>query len=566
MSFYPQPGRPPKAVPLLPVADILREELLTERQRRRHLRVGPHFRDFARYFWPWYVPTTPQPTWLWFHDAICDEIEDLFAEADRRRAIVEEVNRIQLPAEDRAVLIRQRIAGGGEIPRLDLVVEIGPRSAKSSLIQRALPAWRWRDRPREQFLTLACSDRLVERDGIYLRDLIQGPEYQAFLRNVGAPKWGLRQDQNAKSKFDTTVGGTRQGYSIESRFTGADSDCTIIDDPHDLEDLMNRPPESIARAADQVVATYRDKVQDRANNPLFHVTILIMQRVAENDLAAYMLSRGARSVCLPTLYDPDHPRRYHRDPRTRRDEPLDPIRKPLAEMEARRKESAWWFESKEQQNPQPQTGQGLTRENFATRYNGDPVALAKTCDEVWISSDSAQKGGDANDYHGIHVYGLKGARRFVLDYKTDHFGPAEYDLCMDGLVEQWLPVCRAAGISLCVLAEDTANAAHWLATRLHRWPKTVHLHPFRPNDTPGKDKGKPARWHYFVRDATAGQIILPERAPWAETLLSRLLAGLRAAHDDDADTASQLSVFLETRDQTTPAVDQFSFLLRPGMR
>jgi predicted phage terminase large subunit-like protein len=79
--------------------------------------------------------------------------------------------------------------------------------------------------------------------------------------------------------------------------------------------------------------------------------------------------------------------------------------------------------------------------------------------------------------------------------------------------------------------------------------------------TPGKDKSKPVRWGYFVRAAIAGQVLLPEHAPWAEDLLSWWLAGLRAAHDDDADAASQLAVWLETA--PAPGVhplDAFAFL------
>jgi phage terminase large subunit-like protein len=513
------------------------------------------FRVFARDLWPEYVPSTPRVNWLWFHDLICDEIQALFEEADRRRAIVETIQALGLDPEEAGRRIRREITGSdtAEIEPLNLVIEIGPRSAKSSIVQRALVAWRWLTRPQEQFLTLACADKLVERDGIYLRDLIQGPPgrsketkntYQLIQAANDDKPWTLRQDQNAKSKFDTTSGGTRQGYSINSAYTGADADVRIVDDPHDIEDLMNRPPESIRRAADEVTATYRDKIQDRANNPIFVITILIMQRVAENDLAAYMLAHGARSVCLPTLFDPNHPRRHPKDPRKVAGEALDPIRKPREEMERRRKESEWWFEAKEQQNPSAPDGAGLTRANFSHRYAGRPEHILGTMDEVWITSDSATKGGPTNDFHGIHVVGRKGTLWHWFDRLTDRMDPTTYDQTMDGLYAKWGPLCRMARVPLMFLVEDTANGGHWLATRQGKIPK---LYPFRASMTPGSDTSKPARWQYFIRAATAGQVLLPESAPWVDDLIGWWLVGLRGAHDDDADTASQLMVWHEVR-------------------
>lgn len=550
------------------VQDLSGAEDIARRIARNRL-AHQRFRTFARMFWRHYVPAPPVPVWSWYHDAICDEVQALCEEADRRRAAIDQVIRLGLKGEEAQAEIARLITGSVEgIPeRLILVVEIGPRSSKSSLIQRAFPAWRWSHRPEEQFLTLACSDRLVERDGLYLRDMVQGPPgkegavpYQVYLADNGRALQ-LRIDQNAKSKFDTTAGGTRQGYSIESRFTGADSDVTIIDDPHDLEDLMNRPADSIIRAADEVVGTYRDKVQDRANNLLTHITICTMQRVAENDLAAYMLQKGARSVCLPTLFEPDHPRRYKGDRRTKRGESLDPIRKPESMMEAKRLESPWWFEAKEQQNPSSRVGGVLTREHFQVRYQGTPEDAALTCDEIWISSDSASKGGDGNDFHAIHVYGLKGALRLVLDYATAKMGPQVYDRTMDGMCHKWGAVAVRARIPCSALVEDTTNGAHWLQTR-QATMRHVRLYPFLPSLTPGKDNSKAARWGYFVRDATAGRYLLPERAEWVETLLGWWLAGLRATHDDDCDAASQLAVWLEvsaTANQAAPS-DIFAWL------
>jgi hypothetical protein len=133
------------------------------------------FKSFARLFWPEAVPSAPTPIWSWYLDAICDEVQAAFDEADRRRDRALEIMRTASSPREAEELVEAEL---GNLPRLWTVVEVGPRLGKSSLIQRLLPGWLWARNARTQILALAGTDRIVERDGIYLRELVGSSQVQ----------------------------------------------------------------------------------------------------------------------------------------------------------------------------------------------------------------------------------------------------------------------------------------------------------------------------------------------------------------------------------------------------
>ncbi len=540
--------------PLL--ADRLASELATREQSFKE-RCSPweraaalelarrSFHDFARIFWPQAVPSAPVPVWAWFLDAICDEIQALFVEADRRRQVAAGIRGTVEGEEARAAAIAREL---GDLPRLKLVVMVGPRQGKSSLVGRLLPAWRWATRPQEQFLALAGIDKVVERDGIHLRALVQSAEYQELLRHgdpAGTP-WGLRQDQNAKSKFDTDRGGTRQGYTVASRFTGADSDVTIIDDPYDIDEVLKGGADTIAGRMREVVESYVNKVQDRANEPLWHLTILIMQRLHVEDLAAYMSDKGARVLCLPSLFEPDCEHRYPGDPRTVPGEPLNPLRFPAATLQAMRAESEWMFEAKHQQRPTIREG-GTFRRSLWGRYHGPPRAIVAQALEVVQSWDAADKVGAQNAYSVCHTVGRfktpEGIRYRVLDEWRAQAELPELEAAFDLQVRKWPSVST-------VYIEDAANGRA-LGQRMRRQgyrAAIVMVSPRGDRDYPGGDKA--TRAQFTLTALEAGMWELPEDQyarddqgnSWAAGIVEEHAAFPRAAIKDRVDTLSQVSI------------------------
>ena len=211
-------------------------------------------------------------------------------------------------------------------------MNVPPRSAKSTILQKLAVAWRWLHEPSEQILALANNPTLVERDGSALRRVVQSPEYRVLQLmmmkrrgEVGEP-WTLRKDQNAKKRFDTTMSGTRQGYTWNGDWIGVDADGIFIDDPNDVKAILSGTPERVTERMKETIDTYEDKAVDRLNSQVYGYIILIMQRLDENDLAAHMIKEGAAVVCLPTEFEADHPNRYRHgtqwQPRRREGRPV----------------------------------------------------------------------------------------------------------------------------------------------------------------------------------------------------------------------------------------------------
>jgi len=516
-----------------------------------------HFSDFVQVFWSVAVPQAKRCIWSPHMQMVCEELEALVAEPDRRRNIEALIHETVQDEDEAAARVEREL---GALPPLRLVVNIPPRHSKSAIISKLFQAWRWLKRPQEQVIALAAADTLVERDGMALRRVVQSEQYRTLSANVqraaGLPPWSIRKGQDAKKKFDTTEGGTRQGFPVGGKFTGADADGIIIDDPHDVDEAMKGTADQILRRMEGVLGFYRDKVQDRLNSEFSGYIVLIMQRLHEQDLAAYMIGEGAAVVCLPSEYDPDHPNVYthgtqwhpdaEKDPRFRFDythdgdhrtvpgELLNPKRFPASVLRRKREESPVGYAAKHDQRPNPASGNQIRREFFTERYRALPFQIAATADEVWITADAAKKNTTNADYHAIHVWARKGARYFLLERVSERMTYPTFERTLDDLHARW-STWRTG-----TLIEDTANGTTYLQCRSGTLPVLIPFVPTR--DTPGKDSSKPARAVYIERAGEAGQIILPDarQAPWIEDFIAVLVAFPNGSHDDDVDAASQL--------------------------
>lgn len=516
-----------------------------------------HLADFVRLFWHIAVPQAKRCIWSKHMQVVCEELQALVEESDRRRALECSIHDEERSGERSAARIEAEL---GVLPRLRLVVNVPPRHSKSAIISKLFLAWRWLRRPQEQVIALAAAETLIERDGLSLRGVVTSPGYRSLRDRIcqakGVDSWELRADQNAKKKFDTTEGGTRQGFPVGGKFTGADADGILVDDPIDVDEAMKGTTEQIGKRMEEVKGFYVDKVQDRLNSEFSGYIVLIMQRLHGADLAAYMISQGAGVVCLPSEYSPDHPQCYQhgtqwhpdaeKDPASRfqythdgdwRTEPgelLNPARFPASVLRKKKEESPRGYAAKHDQRPTPATGNQISRAFFGERYRAAPFQLASQADEVWISADAAKKAKKTSDFHAIHVWARTGTKFYLLDRICERMTYPVFEQAMDDLHDKWSSWRTGS------LIEDTANGTTYLQCRDGVRGGLIDFHPNR--DTPGKDKSKGARAVYIERAGEARQIVLPHSsmAPWVEGFIASICSFPHGLHDDDVDAASQI--------------------------
>lgn len=528
-----------------------------EAQMRQYL----HFREFARAFWKIAAPETSEVVWSPYLDAVCDELQSLVEESDRRRKVRSTIlarhPNWHTSQVKTAAAMADVTAELGHLPRLRMVILIPPRHGKSIIVQRLLPAWRWLHRPQEQILALTCVDTLLETNGMRLRDVVRHEQYKELQRfligqrrlpSVGVKEskklgldagqsFGMRIDQSAKEKMSNTAGGSRAGHVLGGAYTGVDADMVVIDDPHDIDDglLETSSEETKQRLMREVRSTYKDKVQDRLNEPIFGMVVLIMQRVHPMDLADYMISRSdARLVCLPTEFEPDHPHRYAKDWRTEPGELLSPARITASEVREKKAESPHGYATKYQMRPSVPEG-GVFKRAFFTKRYGTPDTwrklaheAARQCEEVTISVDSASSTKRRSDFTSMGVWGRIGAKRILLDRVYGKFEIE--DLCgrFDDLVAEWpeatfkLIEFKSSGIQLYQMRNGKVSGCIPV--------------------TPVGDKSSRAGWVPF-KD---GNALFPN-APWIEEYVQNMAGfGVGGAHDDDVDMTSQVMHYWAT--------------------
>ena len=121
----------------------------------------------------------------------------------------------------------------GEIKRL--VINVPPRTSKSSMVSVCFPAWTWAQSakgplsgPHVQFLYASYAQSLSIRDSTKTRRLLESPWYQKYWGD----KFQITSDQNTKVRFDNNKGGYRLSTSVDGALTG-EGGSIIVCFPYD---------------------------------------------------------------------------------------------------------------------------------------------------------------------------------------------------------------------------------------------------------------------------------------------------------------------------------------------
>ena len=223
---------------------------------------------FLKTFWKYIDPAEFKDGWV--IDAICDHLQ----------AVVD-----------------------GEIRHL--ILNIPPRTLKSSLCSVAFPAWVWAQRlrshtsgPGVKFLYASYAERLSKRDSARCRRVIDSPLYQHYWSD----RFTINPDQNTVQRFSNTVGGERLITSIGTSATGDGGDIIVIDDPNAADDAENEEAASIEKTLEWWHGTMPTRLNDQDKS----CYIVVQQRIAENDLTGDILSNNMDDwthVMIPMRYE-----------------------------------------------------------------------------------------------------------------------------------------------------------------------------------------------------------------------------------------------------------------------
>lgn len=304
----------------------------------------------------------------------------------------------------------------GEIRRL--LINVPPRTSKSSMVSVAWPAWTWcraddtpLSGPQVQFLFASYAQSLSLRDSVKMRRLVESPWYQK--------QWGSRfvltSDQNTKIRFENDRGGYRLATSVGGALTGEGAGIIVCDDPHNAVEMES---ETVRRAT---LAWWDESLSTRLNDPKTGAFVVIMQRLHEEDLSGHILSRQEGDwthLCLPMRFDPS--RRCETDigftdPRKEDGELLCPERfgeKEVSDLESRLGPFA--AAGQLDQAPTPRGG-GIIKKEWWQPWTEDHYPA---CELVIASLDTAYTEKEENDASALTIWGLfrGGGERAAKDY------------------------------------------------------------------------------------------------------------------------------------------------------
>jgi len=204
---------------------------------------------FLKSAWEILEPTTPL-IWNWHYDVLCEELE------------------LQI----------RRIAAR-KVKEYDIIINVPPRSGKSTIGSRFLLPWTWTLYPGIRFITASYSSKLSLDHAVDSRTVINSPWYQRH--------WGecyeLTGDQNTKSNYRNSESGYRIATSVGGSGTGSGGQIAVLDDPLD----RSLGASSIA-TREEANRWFKQTWYGCLNNKSIDIRIVIMQRVHEEDTTGYL--------------------------------------------------------------------------------------------------------------------------------------------------------------------------------------------------------------------------------------------------------------------------------------
>jgi len=394
----------------------------------------------------------------------------------------------------------------------NLLINIPPRCMKSLTVAVFWPCWVWATHPQMRWLFASYALNLAIRDSVKCRRLIESPWYQREYGDTVR----LVEDQNQKSRYETTARGYRYALSVGSGVTGEGGDIICIDDPHNAVDAES------AMVRESTLEWWDQAMSMRLNDPKTGRRVIVMQRLHANDMSAHVLAQGGwEHLNLPMEYEPDR----HcvtsigwADPRKDEGDLLWPERIGTTELERFKRDlGSFGYAGQFQQRPAPKEGGTFKLEWMRHRYRELPKMQ-----RIVQTVDSAFKEGVASDYSVIATWGSDG-----VDFYLMHIwrGRVAFPELITAIKDQF---ARFHPQAVCI--EDKASGQS--AIQVLR--QQTHL----PVIAVPADGSKENRADMVSPLFEAGKVKLPEAAEWLSAWIDEHVNFPKAAHDDQVDSTS----------------------------
>lgn len=395
-----------------------------------------------------------------------------------------------------------------------LIVEMPPRSSKSTHVSRIFPSWWLGKHPEDGVILASYGQELATGHGRAVRDLLGHQRYPFATK--------LRADVKAAGRWQTAQGGGLIAAGVGTGLTGFGGVLNVLDDP-----IKGREEAESEIVRDHTWAWYQEVFLTRVQRN--GVVVVMGTRWHEDDPIGRILNSPGASdwvrLRIPYLAESDDPLKRAID------EPLDVFG--LVPSVEKGEISAYGFSALYQQRPTPAGGGVFKAEGMRRRYcvghDGEPCPLGATPLPIdrkqWRTIQTVDIGGKqgvGHDPSAIATWTSNGRAFALLDYWSTQAEYSDVRMAFTGKYREQKPWA--------MFVED-ATWAQPLISDLRMEPNVNVI-------------AVPAEGSKWVRaDAIAGtfaseRVLLPCRAPFLDPWLHEHLAFPNAAHDEAVDTTS----------------------------
>jgi predicted phage terminase large subunit-like protein len=394
-----------------------------------------------------------------------------------------------------------------------LIINMPPRSLKSIVASVAFPAFVLGHDPTRRIICVSYSGDLAKKHANDFRAILESPWFQRLFpaARIGQKDSEIEIELTARdSRLATSVGGT---------LTGRGGDIIIIDDPLKPDDAYSEAKRSAANE------WFRSTLLSRLDDKRTGAIIIVMQRVHMHDLTGFVqaLSDDWDVLKLPAIaeIDEDIPisdtAAHHR----KAGEALSPEREPIPVLESLKLQLGGdAFSAQYQQEPAPPGG-AMIKRAWIKRYSELPLFDRRFL--VVQSWDTASKGGPENDFSVCTTWIVtRDHQWFLLDVWRKRVDYPELKAAAQALAKKH----KAQR----VLVEDAGTGTSLVQELRTEVSGIVAVKP---------NRDKVSRMAVVSAKFEAGQVFLPERAPWLADFETEFFSFPGSRHDDQCDSVSQ---------------------------
>jgi predicted phage terminase large subunit-like protein len=447
--------------------------------------------EFTKQAWEVLEPGVPLQ-WNWHLDCICDHVQALL---------------------------------DGTLGKQNLVINVCPGSAKSTVVNVAAPAWRWLAKPGWSGIFASANDSVCSRDADKCKQIIESQWYKGTFR----PRFWIRRGQDTKWFYKNNKQGFRMAVTTGGRIMGDRADSLFVDDPNDPDDFSEVGFKRIQN-------WWSQRFWRRLKSMEFGTRCIIMQRIGQLDLTEYvhgLLGDDVEVVSIPLLWQEAKRKTTSlgwTDPRKEENECMHPERysaKVVAQEKLLLGERG--FGAQYQQEASAMQGD-IFRKGFVRFINPKQIPV-KSIIQRLLSVDSATKEEEQNDYSVI-LEGWEFDRGVLLRrcWRDKVKYPA---------LKERLRIEGALAKPSAVLIEDK-QTGQALIQELQQYT-SLPIVPIQVS------KDKVARAWPLTPYWEAGRIFLPcdddgNPEDWVAEFLTEVYSfpGVGNAHDDQVDALTQL--------------------------